>query len=184
MATSLQQIATFLEKRQLKFVREDANNRILLPFQAEDNEKVVIVVVLEENGEFLKILSPSVLTYRDGPHRLVLFQAMLEICWETKMLQWEYDPSDGEIRAIIEFPLEDAALTERQFFRAFEGLLQLLNLNRPRLKTILATGVDPKRGGGAREGAPDPLVEAFRRHLSGDGGGSSSTGGGRPPDAL
>ena len=28
------------------------------------------------------------------------------------MMQFEYDDSDGEIRAMIEYPLEDAELTE------------------------------------------------------------------------
>ncbi len=31
------------------------------------------------------------------------------------MLPWEYDPSDGEIRAIIEFPLDESFLTKQQF---------------------------------------------------------------------
>lgn len=59
------------------------------------------------------------------------------------MLQWEYDPSDGEIRAIIEFPLEDAEMTERQFNRCLHGLVQLVDeMAMPRLKHVMATGFD------------------------------------------
>jgi hypothetical protein len=69
---------------------------------------------------------------------------MLAISWETKMLQWEYDPSDGEIRAIIEFPLEDSMLTERQFNRCLSGLIQIVdNIALPRLQEVMETGEDP-----------------------------------------
>jgi hypothetical protein len=69
---------------------------------------------------------------------------MLAISWETKMLQWEYDPSDGEIRAIIEFPLEDSILTERQFHRCLSGLIQIVDsIAIPRLKEVMETGEDP-----------------------------------------
>jgi hypothetical protein len=69
---------------------------------------------------------------------------MLAISWETKMLQWEYDPSDGEIRAIIEFPLEDSILTERQFNRCLSGLIQIVDtIAFPRLQEVMETGEDP-----------------------------------------
>jgi hypothetical protein len=60
------------------------------------------------------------------------------------MLQWEYDPSDGEIRAIIEFPLEDSMLTERQFNRCLSGLIQIVDtIALPRLQEVMETGEDP-----------------------------------------
>jgi hypothetical protein len=69
---------------------------------------------------------------------------MLSISWETKMLQWEYDPSDGEIRAIIEFPLEDSTLTEKQFNRCLHGLVQIVDeMAMPRLNVVMETGKDP-----------------------------------------
>jgi len=62
------------------------------------------------------------------------------------MLRLEYDPTDGEIRASIELPLEDAPLTDRQFNRCLEGLVHLVDQEAmPRLKAVLATGEDPGR---------------------------------------
>jgi len=68
--------------------------------QAANVEEFLIVVQLDEDGEFsgyllLKLSLKSILTNKLSRQC---------ISWETKMLQWEYDPSDGEIRAIIEFP--------------------------------------------------------------------------------
>jgi hypothetical protein len=180
MGTTTTQIAGFLEKRGLKFVREDDKNRVLVPFNLEGNEKLLVVVALEENGEFLKLFSANLCKYSDGPYKLLLMQTLLMISWETKMLQWEYDPSDGEIRAMIEFPLEDAVLTERQFLRAFDALVQLVVTYFPRVKSVIATGKDPGRQG--KDTPSDRLADEFRRWVS--GGGSARGGGGGAPDAL
>jgi len=53
-------------------------------------------------------------------------QAALFVNFQSKMLQFEYDPRDGEIRAMVEFPLADSPLTEEQFFVAFYGLCALI----------------------------------------------------------
>ena len=59
------------------------------------------------------------------------------------MLRYEYDPTDGEIRASIELPLEDAILTERQFNRCLSALIQLVDdKSMSRLQSVLARGED------------------------------------------
>jgi hypothetical protein len=44
----------------------------------------------------------------------------------TKMVQFEYDPDDGDIQAIVEFPVEDADLTRKQLMRAVYTLTDAL----------------------------------------------------------
>jgi hypothetical protein len=122
-------------------------------------DKFVVVVTLEEEGRFLKIFTPRLFVYPDGPHKLALMQTMLFTCWETKMLQWEYDPADGEVRAMVEFPLEDNHVTEAQFFRAFEGLIELVAATYPRVKAVIETGTDPGRTGS--DTSFDRLVRDF-----------------------
>ncbi len=183
MATSLDQIATFLENRGLRFRREDERSIILVPFRLEEIENLLVVVRLEENGEFLKIFTPKLFIYLDGPHKLPLMQTLLMTSWESKMLQWEYDPTDGELRAIIEFPIEDSILTEKQFFRAFEGLVNLVRIFHPRIRQVIESGADPGR---EDKGTPsDELTRAFLDFLRQRGGADGDgTGGGEPPDAL
>jgi hypothetical protein len=145
MAATLKQIAGYLDKKSWKYRLEPDNSRIITGVYAENIEQLLIVIQLDEEGEFFEIYAPRVLTGVKGhPHKDAILQTMLCISWETKMLQWEYDPTDGEIRAIIEFPLEDAELTERQFNRCLFSLVQLVDeLALPRLETVMATGVDP-----------------------------------------
>lgn len=146
MGATLQQIAAYLDKATFTTYRLDEDeNRILMGVYAENIEDFLLVVQLDEEGEFFKLFAPRVLSgVNHHPHKTAILQTMLCISWETKMLQWEYDPSDGEIRAIIEFPLEDSTLTERQFNRCLYGLVQIVDeMAMPRLKAVMETGEDP-----------------------------------------
>jgi len=42
------------------------------------------------------------------------------------MVQFEYDPDDGEIQAIVEFALEDSMLTRQQLMRTIYALTDAL----------------------------------------------------------
>lgn len=145
MAATLEQIAGYLDKKEWKYRIDEAGCRILTGVYGENLEDFLIVIQLDEEGEFFEMFAPRVLSgVKDHPYKAAILQTMLAISWETKMLQWEYDPSDGEIRAIIEFPLEDSTLTERQFNRCLHSLVELVDeLALPRLNAVMETGEDP-----------------------------------------
>lgn len=145
MGTNLHQIAEYLDKLGWRYDIEEEAERIITGVQAENVDEFLIVVQLDEDGEFFKLFAPQVLGgVKNHPHKTAILQTMLCISWETKMLQWEYDPTDGEIRAIIEFPLEDSTLTERQFNRCLAGLVQIVDtVAMPRLTAVMETGQDP-----------------------------------------
>ena len=145
MAVTLHQIATYLDSGGWNYRIDEEESRILTGIYADNVEDFLIVVQLEEEGEFFKLFVPRVLSdIQEHPFKEAILQTMLSISWETKMLQWEYDPSDGEIRAIIEFPLEDSTLTERQFNRCLHGLVQIVDeIAMPRLRAVMETGEDP-----------------------------------------
>lgn len=145
MGITLQEIADYLDNRDLHYRLEEEKDRIITGVQADNTENFLVVIQLDEEGRFFKIFAPEVLSgVQDHPYKEAILQTMLSISWETKMLQWEYDPSDGEIRAIIEFPLEDSTLTERQFYRCFSGLVEMVDtFAMPRLQEVMTTGRDP-----------------------------------------
>ena len=145
MGATLEQIAGYLNKKGWKYRLDQEHHRILTGVRAENLEDFLIVIQLDEDGEFFELFAPRVLSgVKNHPHKAAILQTMLCISWETKMLQWEYDPSDGEIRAIIEFPLEDSTLTERQFNRCLFSLIELVDeIALPRLQAVMDTGEDP-----------------------------------------
>jgi hypothetical protein len=145
MGITLDQIATYLAPRDLTYQIQPEKSRILVRFALGSGEQLLVVIQLDEEGRFFKLFAPEVMAgVKNHPHKAAILQTMLSISWETKMLQWEYDPSDGEIRAIIEFPLEDSTLTARQFNRCFEGLIEIVgDWALPRLHAVMETGMDP-----------------------------------------
>jgi hypothetical protein len=145
MAANLKQIAKYLDNLGWDYRFDEEEDRIITGVEAENIEDFLIVVQLDEEGKFFRLFAPQVLAeVKDHPYKDAILQTMLAISWETKMLQWEYDPSDGEIRAIIEFPLEDSLLTERQFNRCLSGLIQIVDtVAVPRLQEVMETGEDP-----------------------------------------
>lgn len=145
MAATLEQVALYLDDLGWNYRIDEAEWRIVTNVYAENVQNFLIVVQLDEEGEFFKVFAPRVLSgVKDHPYREAILQTMLSISWETKMLQWEYDPTDGEIRAIVEFPLEDAEMTQRQFNRCLQGLVQIVDeMAMPRLETVMETGKDP-----------------------------------------
>ncbi len=145
MAANLQQIGNYLDNLGWEYRIDDEEDRIITGVEADNIEDFLIVVQLDEEGRFFRLFAPQVLSgIQEHPHKPAILQTMLAISWETKMLQWEYDPSDGEIRAIIEFPLEDSILTEKQFNRCLTGLIQLVDsVAMPRLQAVMDTGSDP-----------------------------------------
>jgi hypothetical protein len=145
MGTTLDQISTYLDQYGLAYQSQPEKSRILIRVSLDPDEKLLVVIQLDEEGRFFKLFAPEVLAgVQEHPHRAAILQTMLSISWETKMLQWEYDPSDGEIRAIIEFPLEDSTLTAQQFHRCFSGLVEIVgSWALPRLHEVMETGLDP-----------------------------------------
>ncbi len=145
MATTVEQIASFLDNRGWFYEVDEKSQMILTRVQAENVENFIIGIRLHEEGRFFEMFAPRILSdIQKHIFKEEILQTMLCISWETKMLQWEYDPFDGEIRAVIEFPLEDAVMTERQFNRCLEGLVHIVDaMAMPRLRTVMATGRDP-----------------------------------------
>lgn len=102
---------------------------------------VFIIARLDEDGEYFKLLAPNLYTYApDGMDRADVFRVLLGVCWRSKLIKYEYDERDGEIRAIIEFPLEDGVLTKRQFLRCLNGLVQIVDEYHSAIASAMAGG--------------------------------------------
>ncbi|MEA5573488.1 hypothetical protein [Calothrix sp. UHCC 0171] len=144
MATTLTQIAAHLEQNQLQHEIDAENQRIITGFQSENVENFWIVISLSEEGEYLQLVAPQLLTNISDTHTPILFKALLHISSQTNMVRWAYDSMGKEISASIELPLLDNNLTAQQFELCLEALVRIVDeIAMPRLKEILETGVDP-----------------------------------------
>jgi len=166
MATTLREISGFLNEEGLKHSDPDGKDYIRTGFRTDNyrnpdgEHSLSIIIRLEEDGEFVKVFAPE--AYKcpsdlSSFHRLSLFQTLLQVSWMTKMVQFEYDPDDGEIRPIIEFPLEDALLTRRQISRCLHALAQILDRHHEAIVDAVNHGLTPE--------TPKANMEAYEEFL-------------------
>ncbi|MGI9110157.1 MAG: hypothetical protein ACR2KA_09085 [Opitutales bacterium] len=73
------------------------------------------------------------------------------------MVQFEYDAQDGEIRAIVEFPLEDVQLTSRQLMRCIHGLVKVMDRNHVTIVDAIRHCLTPE--------SPAALQRAYEKYL-------------------
>jgi len=144
MTAVLNQVTKYLDHRGWKYRIEPERSCIITGVVAEHVERFLIAIHVKDEGKVLSLVAPQLLAVKDHVHKEALLQTMLGIAWEVELLRWEYDPMDGEVRASINLILEDNPLTEQQFNRALEALIQLVDqVAMPRLQLVLATGTDP-----------------------------------------
>ncbi len=144
MAVTLRMLRQMLDELELNYdVASDTE--IALGFQTHNyrnlngEPSLLMVLALEEDGEYFKAFCPQAFR-ATGEHADVFLKLCLIIQWQTKLIQFEYDHTDGEIRPIVEFPLEDASMTTTQLARVIYGMAGLLDEYYPVMAHALSTG--------------------------------------------
>lgn len=132
MATSLEQIQVFLDEYDLRYHVDEEREAILIGFGIDPDETtfrdrqgephVGLVIRPRERGEFLSIFCPWAWNLDGCPHKASVFEAAAAIQGRYKMLRFDYDPTDGELRPNVELPVEDGDLTSQQFHRLMQCL--------------------------------------------------------------
>ncbi len=195
MPITLDELSAHLDALDIKSARPaDREHTIITGFATETyrdpegHAGVRIVIQVEQEGRFLKVFTPMAYKVPAGPHREAVFLTLMHMSWRTKMVQFEYDTSDGEVRAMIEFPIEDGTVTQQQLQRVIVGLVKLLDDYHPTIQGAIESGkVEfPERPSTARmqamlellriaaEGDPESALHALRaaglQLPAGDGG--------------
>ncbi len=145
MPTSIEEIETYFREEGLKFtLAEDYLRTSFITDNYRDldgDPSVFLVIKLEEDGEYFKLIAPHLYHCGGTPSDDAAFRALLEVSWKTKLIQFEYDEADGEIRGIVEFPIEDSTLTRRQLMRCVNGIVRIIDEYHPVVERAFATGV-------------------------------------------
>lgn len=146
MATSVREIAEVFDDVGMSYDIA-SENQVVTGFDSLSNYRnpqgvraLTLVVELSEGGRYFTLFAP--MAYNVPDHRAALFlQACAMVQWRTKLIQFEYDANDGEVRPVVEFPLEDAPLTKAQLLRCITGLVQLVDEYHPVLERVIEEGV-------------------------------------------
>ena len=142
MATTFEQVSAIFAAEDIKFDPNEEHT-VLRTVWMRGNDPVTLLVLLIEDGELVQLRVPGLLSATDETKKPLLFRAMLQMAYEIRLVQFEYDPGDGEVCTCIDIALEDNDLTREQLLRCCAVLLDVSFIARDRLETILETGRDP-----------------------------------------
>lgn len=146
MATDYEHIKTLLDEGGFRY-SITSEGTLLTGFgemeeyiDAEGRPRLGVLILLEEAGSFIRFLCPRLYRYEGKRFKTDLFQTCLMINYWSKLLKFEYDDRDGEIRVVIELPLEDAQLTLSQLSRCLTTLAYLIDRLDPLIRKTLQNG--------------------------------------------
>jgi hypothetical protein len=145
MPVTLDQLEEFFIAKRLKYRRE--SDRLVTGFATKQfrdetgRTGLAIVVRLDEGGKYLELVAPGLYRANGCEHRSALFQVLLDVTLRTKMIRFEHDPADGEIRCSVECPIEDGTLTAQQFHRMLECLAESVDRWHPVIRRAIEEGV-------------------------------------------
>ncbi len=142
MGTTIESIEAIFEQANIKF-ETDQEGELVRTLWVRDGSPVTLMVFVLEEGGLVQLRAPILLRAEDDANKPLLFRAMLQMAYEIRLVQFEYDPGDGEVSTCIDIAVEDGELTSSQLLRCCSVLLDVSFLARDRLTKILETGKDP-----------------------------------------
>jgi len=168
MSTTIDEIATFLDDEELAYGRHETEDAILLGFRLtaadtgyrdrEGDAHLAFLIRVLENGEFVSVSMPWTWNLADCPHRAAVFQALLDFQARAKLVRFDYESADGELRANAEVGVEDSPFTAAQLQRLVRSVGNAVLELDPVIRHAMRTGevnmdlaADPNPDRGARE---------------------------------
>ena len=94
MSTTIERIQEIFEKAEIKFDLESGGS-LLRTIWVRDGAPVTLLVFLLEEGDLVQLRAPVLLHAQDDANKPLLFRAMLQMAYEMRLVQFEYDPGDG-----------------------------------------------------------------------------------------
>ena len=151
MATTLNELIELLDKLGWKHKpkpseKKENEGTVYTGFPTEtyldkDGDKFINVVFsVQEGGELIKIITPHLYECIHSVHRKAFFETAIRKTYEKKLCFYDYDHRDGEIRMVLDIPLEDAKLTEKQIKRVVSGMVRLVDVNDADIRAAVEEG--------------------------------------------
>lgn len=110
-------------------------------YRDKDGDLSMFVVIhLTDDGHYLRVLAPQLYDLSGCTNRAAPMEVALAVGYRTKSLCYEFDPSSGELRATLEYPLGSGTFTERQIVRCIELLVGIVDEADPVMRHAIKSG--------------------------------------------
>jgi len=126
MPVAVEAVQGFLMRAGLKFASNDQgdNGQFILSFKTQryrnpaGDKSLTLFVTVAEAGRYLEIEAVGIYSAKEAKDVGKLAQFLLGQNYVTKLLRWELDRTDGEVRASVEMAPVDGNVTFDGFMRA------------------------------------------------------------------
>lgn len=131
MPTTPNEIESFLKQRNLKYSHEKGSKKFQSGFStdnylnAEGRNFFNFSIYCEDEGEIVRIIAPNLFVAPpklSAKRKAIIWQTLLQVNWNCRMVTFEYDINDGEIRALYNIPLGDSSLGMEQLMNGIYSL--------------------------------------------------------------
>jgi len=145
MAVKMERLESFLLTEQLKF-RTAKPGHLVVGFatnhyvSAAGSRGVGVAIRLDEEGRFLECIAPALYNLADCPYRETVLRLLVMIMQRSKLIRFDFDAQDGEVRCLTECPIEDGSLTREQFLRLLTAIPELVDRWDPAIRLAIRTG--------------------------------------------
>ncbi len=154
MATTLNELEALFQSIGWKYKRRDDDSNgtdgyLYASFptknyrDADGDSMVTFIFNVQEKGELIKIVIPRLYSCINPQFRRAFFEVAIRKTFEKKLCFYDYDHRDGEIRMLVDLPLEDAKITERQVKRIISSMLQHVDANDEAVRAAVEQGELP-----------------------------------------
>ena len=147
MAIKMEDILAALDEANLRYSLHELTQEPVILFPADnyqnDNGRplLVVVVQLTEEGEYIKFFVPAAYHIPLDDSAYAVLKTFAITSWQVKLLDFEVDPGDGEVRPTIDFPIEDGTITTQQIRRCCKTLARLVDIFHPYIKYAMKNNV-------------------------------------------
>ena len=145
MAITFAQLKDLVRKEGLQFFVDPDETRLIVGVSGICG-KFQLVISVYDQGVFLQIRSVNYMFCPPNHPALVeLLKAMADVNYQTRLVKFAWDQSDGEVVAYADLWLMDTTLTQEQLHRMLGNYVPAIDLHSYRFRRTLEEGRDPGR---------------------------------------
>jgi acyl carrier protein len=189
MAVTIDDVARLLDEQGIRYSKDEQVGVIRAGFEAEayqdqhGDSAVQLVLQVDESGEWLRIFSPAAYSLANCGNLTAALEVFAGIQWRTKLVCFEYDSSDGEIRPAVTHAIEDTALSGAQLSTLIHAIPLILDSYHRAIVRAMETGVvdfDSRDAGDSGDSVASERPPPSELRASDNGAGPGAV----PPEIL
>ena len=146
MSTTLNEIVELLEKCGYPFGRHEYDQTPVVLVKtshylnSEQQPVLSVFIQVIEEGRIVKFFCPAAYHIPLDTTGFAALKTFASISWKVRLVNFQVDIEDGEVRPSIHIPVEDTSLTPQQLQACLENLSVVVDLFDPYIRHALIYG--------------------------------------------